>query len=234
MLHDLCLQEIASTPQSSWLKHLWSLRASGTWQALSTCWSPWIGFKVVAGQTCKDIALAFLLCVWTCTIKIFIQLFVLAIIVNATLIAEKASLKIQVGIYFLFQEKLSYRETRQRKPWKKSSWLECKSLAASHAKNLKLGEGDPQLWIYSSDQPKMNHQKEGINTCIYKNEKSNVNIICISFTMVWGRKENITKVMLRFCKKEAMLMILHLHCCYISNASKTTFHFGVQIKRVDN
>lgn len=57
MLHDLRLQVVASTPHSSSVKHLWSLRASGMWQALSTCWPLRPEFKVVAGHTCKDIAL---------------------------------------------------------------------------------------------------------------------------------------------------------------------------------
>lgn len=72
MLHDLRLQLIASTPHSSSLKHLWSLRASGTWQALSTFWSPSPELKLIAGQTCRDIALACLTCFSFCTSKYLI------------------------------------------------------------------------------------------------------------------------------------------------------------------
>jgi hypothetical protein len=74
MLHDLLLHVVESTPQSSSVKHLWSARASWMWQALSTCWlscPPEFTF-VVAGQTCKDIALARLACFSLCTSKNFI------------------------------------------------------------------------------------------------------------------------------------------------------------------
>lgn len=66
MLHDLRLHVVESTPHSSSVKHLWSARASVMWQALSTCWLS------LAGQTCKDIALARLACFSLCTNKNFI------------------------------------------------------------------------------------------------------------------------------------------------------------------
>lgn len=59
MLHDLRRHVVESTPHSSSVKHRWSIRASGMWQALSACWSPCPHvFNALAGQTCKDIALA--------------------------------------------------------------------------------------------------------------------------------------------------------------------------------
>lgn len=51
-LHDLLLQFVESTPQSSSLRQRWSTLLSGIWQALSS-----LSSSVVAGHTCNDIAL---------------------------------------------------------------------------------------------------------------------------------------------------------------------------------
>lgn len=65
-------------------------------------------------------------------------------------------------------ESLNMEKRIKKRPWHMSSLMGCMSLEASHAKHLAQVEGDPQLWIYNFDQPKMNHQKEDINTCTYK------------------------------------------------------------------
>lgn len=66
ILHDLLLHVVASTPQSSSVKHLKSLRASGMWQALSICWPD---FKFKAGHTCRDIELIRLTLGCLCTVR---------------------------------------------------------------------------------------------------------------------------------------------------------------------
>lgn len=67
ILHDLRLQVLASTPQSSSLKHLWSTRISGMWQALSSRLSFDSWWIIEAGQTWSDMALVRFICFPFCT-----------------------------------------------------------------------------------------------------------------------------------------------------------------------
>lgn len=61
-LHDLRLQVLASTPQSSSLKHLWSAPVSGMWQALSSRLAFGSWWIIEAGQIWSDMALLRFLC----------------------------------------------------------------------------------------------------------------------------------------------------------------------------